>query len=1076
MSGLDEYLARLAGESEPDSGEFTLNLEKAKETVLASLKLEPEGYPRHLLAAAYLGGAKEFQAGTRSQFLRLAPDVPRRLVFFCRFDGEPLSRGQLEGIPEAILEREDQRLQRLSLAFHQLKILRCPWLRISSWSDGHAYRLTATKNKVEITEKSIKNPRAFFRGTIVEVKSYPRPRHSARPSLSQREQLERLTQLQAVARWSPLKVSLNDERLDRIEPPPSSLHFCLWQNENATTPYAIPALEGPSDFPIIAWLDADQGHTSLIPVVQGLTLPPVRLERDSSGRVVPGLRFVLQCDELRLDPSHLRIVCDSRFQDFAQKCLGLTEQLIAEMVKTGQENARHYVLKNWSKLSHFPLTTYPLFQTKSGQILSLTELTEQQTQQRHLATELEEKDAAFAGLLLGTRRFYRFSRGLTPPDLVEVQPQGDWAALSHGEFLSFLELDRPGEFHRCPCHRQGFNSTWHPTQPWYAFQSCGEVIVWDLKLQRVLAKIEGHYDLIRFSDYGQYLHLLRQLAQRRIGHYRYDVGDFSLDQHWTKLPGTRSLIAGSHLLTWSTSCTFTVRELNNLNEPLDEFYTKERADELLDVSPNGRFVALTGKKVSYLLDCAHLTLRSLPQPLKHGLFSWDSDYLFGQVEDKVTVYSIETSENTTYEYRPDILFRSGRLLICEQNSNESPHFRSEELLKAIQAPGGRHRRDSKLFFTSEAFSPQLFVARDEHQPYELWRFGKTRANLVHGVDRSQPFLALDNSEGTLLFGLKDHLAKRTQLKGTRLWGSCLTRQHPDKLDFLSPVAGLTQFAITNSSCQRTAPDQYRTFFSTPGRGYGIAGSNGEPIYWGQQPVTHHAEHWLAWAPPGQVCPEDPALIGSRAEVIEWLSLPEVERLELHPHEDLAVVFRGGHSEIVSLDKTGLHSLNIGRRIPGLPGPFSPSGAFFFVLFREDLHVIQTSTSDTVFQLPAFTNNPEQCRWIGDHAVQSQDQIWWTTAETGWNSAQLTNWSFPDKLLVIPDCKLVVTTKNELLQFLDLTSGRTVAILQPLADHWFASSHDGRWDGSVGCHRYVKPFPNKVQTEGLLRRLVAEYAV
>lgn len=1059
---LESFLANKLGNGESESGSFTLNREKAKQTLLDSLKLEPEGFCRHLLVAAYLGGATqfEFKIPRKVGGYRLA----RNHLLTFRFDGEPLLPEDVERIPNSLLEA-DERLRRFALAHHQAVALGAYWTRLSVRDVDRLTVLTVDRGKPQLRARTPKNTRIYRRETVFEVK-FPRALFHLRKGRQMSLRLAGCREaFESSTSWSPFQSRLNKALLSREKPPEGALGFQRWSQAN-----------------LAAWIEPLQSNTVLIPVWCGVTLKQIRLNPKEWGLpIVPGLRVVVITDDLKLDPTGLRPVQSSSFQKLAEKSLLKSHELLGALAQDRAVEARTYFLANWSRLQHLPLDSYALFKTRKAEYVTLQSLRERRLAREEILQKLEPDDAPYALRLLQVSHFYRFYRGDPAPDLETINPAADWVSLRRKEWLSFARLEDHTESHRCPLPQTTETYSWHPHQPWYAFQSENSIIVWDLKLERVWHRRKGCYQHFEFSTYGRYLYLFEKVAPNRVRFSLLLADDFGKGAVSTQVPGKNPMVVDSLLLLWLNPLCFQVLRLPELSERIETFSTPEPLTTLLDRSPCGRFALLSGPSSSYLFKPECLTLEKLPLKLEKGLFSWHSDYVFGETRGHKLALHLATLSITWLPPTTFHLTRSGRAIeqwsqIPTPTTPLAPGLRlfnavrlkSRNLLYPPQSSRGRRTKDVEFCRTSGPnFSYTVLLSGQE--PVKAWRgHGGSEAGLFGGFHGFSHYLWASTPSGVRFQSLENSGSPELYFDTVFVFKEHLCRvQGPNVLFFRGFSQTHVVFSIHSSDLDKVAILGNDISFFNEGQWQVADRSLGFSLYRGEFQVTGRNGDWQVSSPPDQA-----PLVAHADKPDRWISAEEYESLRLHPWKNLALAEKEGFTTLLRLRQTGPAPVDNTRR-EGTFGEFSADGEHYYLLHDEHVNIHTVVGGNRVKSLPLPTSDTKP-RWLSPCFLQVGRQVWWRGAEADWSSCRLTKWEFPPNLASVPGTCLALVPNGAEYQFLNLTNGQVVATYRPLAEHWFLFTPDGRWDGSTDCLKYLRPWPNKPPRRGLLRSLRHDY--
>lgn len=1033
---MDNFLREKQGEGTSEPGEFTLNEERAKEMTLSALRLQPENFPKHLLAVAYLGQASRVVACSPRGFLAKWASLAsgkRRVSFSFSFDGSPLSLSELERIPASLLLHTDRRLQRFSFVFHQLKELSPQWFRFTSWDVDRIHNLTWKRGKLHCHTRPNPTTQVFKKGMLVET-------HLPTPLANLTRQA-----LEDGALWSPLECLYDDVPLRSPLPPTSTLHVKpSWESQSPPARLTV-------------WLDPFQGPPEVFPVTEGLTLSPVRPKMKTP---IPGLKIVISGHDLTLDASRLNLVQDDKFRSLLESALKRSEAMVLELAQSTAPDCRHYLLRHWQKFQHLGLEDSPLLKDRNGDYHCLREI----WRVPQAIALLEPEDAQFARQLMGIQHYYRFLRGGNTPRQTWTNRRGSWSVAIGDSQPLVIDLGAPGTFHRAK-HPYRDSPDWHPEEPWLAYISDRGATVWDAKLQKELMLLKGPFSRVQFSHYGRYLHLFTQDSSHRILYRKLSTDGFQQLGLEVELPGFNPCVLDSLLLAWVNPNQFEIRDFCNLSRRIDEFFTEECLDRLLDISPNRRYALLGGPRATYLLDTEQRTLQRLPVQLEGALFSWDSDKIIGLKDRQLLLYDLRSGLTSALPSRNRLaVFRSGLALQCPEERHRASKW--ELLFQPHQHKLGLAHRDARVVGTTERF-PRWYLARSQSEPIPLWRTGRGQVRLLSDRSKEHSVLAWEGPSGCYLYTLQGDKHPTKLLPGCTLIGNTLARTDEDQISLVAPDTGQVETESLQLGSKRVRVDHRATYLQLELDNWcAVESRSGRLLYSGTAPVTQVTREWICWRS-GQDYWF--SLLRSGRTGVK-VNLSQVDHLHLHPRQNTALMSRRGYCSLIRLHRIGFRVES--PLVPGRTAKFSPDGQFYMVIHQSYLRIYQYPSLQQLCRFPI--QDGVKARWLCDNSLLVGEEVWWTHPSEQWRHPHLTNWEFPPSLFVLPDTRLAVDVGGTEARFFELTSGRIVAYFRPLAEHWFAFTPEGQWEGSSECCRYLSPKPVGAPVHGLLRKLVQKH--
>lgn len=1015
MKDFHDFLNRHSGEGAAESGVFTLDPKRAREQTLDYLRQSSSKFAVHFLAAAHYHGAREIRAFSNPKkscsFSRLrGKEAPRFSLFF----DAALSSEQLEAVPDALLDHSQPGLQRLSWVLHQLMAFEPSWVRVTSLNQGKGFTLILTPGKPSprLQAHSERNPE--LKGLLVEcsrliISKLIKVRRPHFPPLT-----ALIEELEPAARRSDLRCYLDEERLDLEGPPQAALHF-------------IPREELPLG-EMEAWLEGAPALSEALVVANGVTLSPLPLSARTHGPDwFPGLKLVLRPRAPVWDASKLQIVRDEGFEEFLRQALKRASGMLGQLANSEAQECRHYLLSNWWRFPHLPLSSYPLFRTLSGRFTSLDKLREKYRDPTRLGDELEPEDALYARGLYSFEHEYRFFRGGSGVQHHSLCPHSRWLALGHGRRVSFHALDKPKQSHTPAIELPKWKLSWHPIEPWVAILSEDGARVWDLKLEKELAFFAGDFCALGFSQYGRYLNLYEQEAPRRLAYWKVTVPDFHRAEEPFELPGYNPVAIGNLLLVWQNDRRFQVRHFSDLSTLIQEFSTECAATRLLDISPCYGMALLGSDSATYLYNIAHQTLRKLLTTVTDGHFSWNSDLVFARLHNGAGHSMIHTHSLVSFpvETALEHIFRSGVALRLEPHGGFTPRL----LLTAPQPSPLQDHRPMFVHRDRPDFE-RLCVVDERGKAQEVWRFGTSQAAGLRAASGAA-YLAVSSPDGTRLHHL--------QSGSTSTAGKCV------------PTGG--RLYKTESGASRFVDPETLHPFLPAIRGRRIR-------------LLHEflPEEFLVEAD-GQVLNVHPKAVNEghmlfqRLGTLEYVRMDEVMGLARMENGLLTYTFH-----------RGLVHCPPSFEIPATRIASSPEKNKLAVLFDSAVTILDFEHKRIATRLPNDLGG-DSIFWISEQHLFLNGIVWRPHPVDEWESPLATPARVPEGVVGLPGTQVAVEVEGPEHRLISLTHGNTLAVYRSLAEHWFLFTPQGDWDGSDGCLEYLKPRPTHTPTPHLLKRVV-----
>lgn len=1013
MKDFHDFLNRHSGEGAAESGVFTLDPKRAREQTLEYLRQSSSKFAVHFVAAAHYHGASEVRASSNpkksSAFSRLrGKEAPRFSLFF----DATLSSDQLRALPEALLDHSRPGLQRLSWVLHQLLAFEPSWVRVSSLNQGKGFTLTLTRSKPtpRLQAHSERDPE--LKGLLVEcsrlvISKLIKVRRPHYPPLT-----ALLEELEPVARRSDLRCFLDDERLDLSGPPDTALHF-------------VPEEKLPGG-EMQAWLESAPALSEALVVANGVTLPPLPMSARTHGpHWFPGLKLILRLQAPVWDASKLQIVRDEAFEEFLRGALERASDMLGQLAQSEARECRHYLLGNWWRFPHLPLSTYPLFRTLSGRFTSLDQLRAKHRDPSRLSDELEPDDALYARGLYSFEHDFRFSRGGTSAQHYSLCPHSRWLALGHDRRVSFHSLGKPKQSHTPTVELPKWQLSWHPTEPWVALLCEDGARVWDLKLEKELAFFPGQFCALGFSQYGRYLNLYEQEAPRRLAYWKVTVPDFHRAEEPFELPGYNPVAIGNLLLVWQNDRRFQVRHFSDLSTLVQEFSTDCAATRLLDISPCYGLAILGSDSATYLYNIGHQTLRKLLSPVADGLFSWNSDLLFARIDNGHGLIRTHSLVTFPVETPVEHIFRSGIALHLGPGGSHTPRL----LLTAAQPSPLQDHRPVFVHRDQQDFE-RLSVIDEGGTPQEVWRFGTSEAAGLRSVSGAA-YLAVSCPDGTRLHHL--------QSGSTRLARQCI------------PTGGRL-YQRESEGSRFVDPETLQAFL---------------PAIRGHRLRLMHEflpEEFLVEAD-GQVLNVHPKAVNDGTMLQQRLGTLEYVR-----KDEILGLARIENGMLTCTFNQGMEDCPPAFKIPAAKIASSPGKNKLAVLFESAVTILDFEQKRIATRLPNDLDG-DSLFWISEQHLFINGVVWRPHPVEEWESPLATPARVPEKVVGIPGTQVAVEANGPEHRLISLTHGNTIAIYRSLAEHWFLFTPQGDWDGSDGCLEYLKPRPTHTPTPQLLKRVL-----
>lgn len=681
---MNDYLDGL--QTEATSQSFSLDSQGARRVLAQALQFESRGYARHLLAAAYLAGAKSFHCTTRSraavawEWLTMAHRTPS---FVGWFPGLGPPHRELEHLQEALLHPKQRLLFRLAAAIQQMSWLGYREIRLESWTGSDCYRWTKTPHKISI--KRLK--RATYPGVRIflwenHTDQFPLALHKMRRGKEERAFLEQ------AARWSPLEVEIDGKP-------------CCRPGLPATRLYPAQLTDHP-DLPEF-WLQPNTGFARVWPVFEGVTLPPV----ETGVLDLPGLEVVLREEvSFTLDGTQAQLVkteaLDNRVREVAQAIVGA----LCQPEHASHPALRHYLFRHREGLQ---LEHFPLLQRHHLPAISAADLREALLQgHREILGDLVQEDLLLGQELVPSRWF--FTRGHGQPLEVKLAPGGQFVAILWPDFNLVGAVARPELWQRTSAD---WFLEWHSQEPWLLTREKGQPAFWDVSGIRPKREFPTH-SLVRFS-----------LCGRRCFAFQDGFAASWLLPHWEAQPdqetdGRAPLGVIGDLQLWSDRVTWSDGRVHRFDEPW-------KVSTILRprCSPDHNFVALDS-----LLGGLELlvleTMRRIPLSLESGLetrFSVDSKYLFVHLEGAWRAFDLQAENFLEQSMAGTAIFGDGRVV----------HPCGQEVSPPM-VPGCEAVEEGVAFLRHKEGRGQVML-HDGRRGQPLWQFQETRFHLVRGYFR-----------------------------------------------------------------------------------------------------------------------------------------------------------------------------------------------------------------------------------------------------------------------------------------------------------------------------------------------------
>lgn len=1044
------------------AGSFSLNRKRALELVAESLRFEAWRFPRHLLSAAFHSGSSCFRASTRRHYYHSFGSKlteARMPDYHFEFDGLSLSPEELENLGEFLLPGGQKFRRRMAMAAHQAMALPFEKFYIESWFGEECYRLSVRPGRRRLQRKRRSPWQPPFRGIKFSFWQHYQTRfQSFFSQVSPSEDCLKTGLIQS-AEWSPVPVFLNAVMRNAPWPSPSCLAYQYRRQQAYPIHRTIPGKDTESRHSILCFVEAAVGGGYLVPVVEGLTLPPRQLPRADSSFGLPGLSVVVHSPDFALDASDLELVertLDQSIMDEVRDTLSdLKEWILASEV----ERAKLYTLENWGLFRSARLGKRPLFKKakNSEEFLSYDELLKlsreyPQDWPRKLASDY----LGYARDLVGSSAAFRFGKGYEPPGGFSLAPNGEWVALFYDEAIMALKMD--GSHQGRWLSRESDSFAWHPEKSWLVCGTQGGLTIWDLESFERVGRIPDP-DLIlpSFTPGGEYFQALGldpSSESKFLRRWSCETWDLTgSDLELSGIP----LQLGPYLLVCSQRNSVSVRKSERPDVEIHRFQTPELLWSICDIAGDGLKAVFQLSSGLWLLSLENFELSPLPsEASKPVRFSLSSQRLFFRTETGFRAWDICKKGYLPVSVPGRTITRSGLVIDWEPDGEA----KTRPLLSGLEEPGHR------AVFSTRADLLSCFNGQGLET---LHRFHQ--AKLV--VTKS--FLGWETPQGTLIYLYS--MREWKLHKDCRILGRLIVHQDAQGMSTISPYSGklLTPLGrealIPRSFSQkiRELPDHQVLSVSNGGRSCLVNVWSGELLYDGAWYAASGNRQYL-------VCPLPPQgeergfHFRSRQEPGEaWYGFVGADFSTIHRHSNLLLVTEKYSTICYSI--TRRNGLKVRRVLEGIEGSFSPSGDFFATRMRKGLAIYRTRDLTRVNFLYLGAAFDRDWRWLSDRALQVGARVWKTDPVYTWQKIEMVKARFNDRLEPLPAYRVGIERRMGQFLFRSIINGKLLGTLHPFENDWVFFTPDGRWDGSPELAEGMRPRPSGRATRGLLNSVL-----
>lgn len=1041
---LDDFLSSHYG-AVADSGTFTLNPLRAKEQIIDSLRFEAWGFPRHLLAAAFLGGAKQLEVGTPGQFgigLDSFLKEARAPDYFFQTDVN-LEPDGLESFDEWLLQPSDRFHYRLALAYHQMQTLGLAKFYVEVWQGKSYHRLRVSSNARSVTHHKKALWQSAFRG----LRLYIWEEGVRLFATSQVTDDVRKTGLAEAALWSPVKVMVNARTLN--QPTHSSLLLAseYWKNPERPLHFQGESQASLEEYSMLALIDRDKLDSRFYPVVEGVTLKAQALPFPEKQHQLhlPGLRLIIHSTQFETDASELALVQEQQTGQLRNSAQELVKKVRRKLFDPQSQSNRWYLLRHWHILKDRSLRELPLFELKSEQMASLSELRRwQEAGTLNMEADLQGRDAQIAASLLPPMEPYQFRHGYAEPRVVSLSPLGRWVALLGERWCHILHLEESDKVQILPCLPGIDPIAWHPHQPWIALKQDLRVIVWDVAEQTIVHSLNaGEYEGLFFSSDGKWLQAILLDGPST---QRWSTQTWTLQKPPLQTRGYTRLFKDCLVVTENEEC-ISLLSAAPPHQPMTTLTTPKLIWRILDVSPDQNYIAFYNDAESiYLLDLLGFSFERLPIAPDLVLFSWDSNYLFYRDGEHICANFLETRKRRMKPHPCRRVLRSGIGLNFEEMGNNVIKTEAEPILALAQPPplGGR---DVAVTVTGSVDNRKAVLLSAEGCRV-LWSYAPT-----HLFALTDTYLAWSSHDGVNRLELES--GEIAFLEGYILHGRVPTfRTTPKFLGSNSRAYGAApRFDLQVKQHRGTVVVDLTTGEDIPSDGALTTDFNGTyqvscPRQ--SQDVEHfHYRH----------IDEQHSWVGD---------FPEGAHGSLHPQDSLSLVSSGRSTQLLRLRPEGYVPLH--QEIPGCSPQFSPSGRYFALTSSDGLDIYRTKNAQKLGSLYLGRSDVSEWTWLTDQCLQIYTQLYRACSARGWKNPGQVFASVPPKLRSRQSSEVGVAPEDGELHFYSLITGRRLGVLHPLGRAWFFYNHKGEWEASDKALRFVTPQPKQDPTPGVLAAL------